>query len=68
MEEVYGTFNNNRNGKKVGALQTKSNNILYKWADRRSDYEGKYMANNAIKPEDPRRTRKNSDEIEEGAK
>lgn len=45
MEEVYGTFNNNRNGKKVGALQTKSNNILYKWADRRSDYEGKYMAN-----------------------
>lgn len=31
--------------KKVGALQTKSNNILYKWADRRSDYEGKYMAN-----------------------
>lgn len=30
---------------KKWGLQTKSNNILYKWADRRSDYEGKYMAN-----------------------
>ena len=26
------------------------------------------IPDNAIKPEDPRRTRKNSDEIEEGAK
>ena len=30
MEEVYGTFNNNGNGKKMGALQKKSYNILYK--------------------------------------
>lgn len=70
MEEVYGTFNNNRNGKKVGALQTKSNNILYKWADEGAIMKGNtwLIPDNAIKPEDPRRTRKNSDEIEEGAK